>query len=491
MNTQTHMKATQQHALVIGGSMAGLLAARVLADHYTQVTIVDRDIFPEQPEHRKGVPQSHHAHALLPRGRMIIEQLFPGIIEALKADGALYDFTGAGIVIVSPAGTLPAMQGSGEFLAFSRFLLEWHVRDRLATRPNIRLISNHDVTELLTNADHSRVTGVQVRERGPQGQIESLAADLVVDASGRNSKTPEWLTRLGYAKTPEEVINSGLGYASRFYEKPANFPTEWMNLIVNGRAPHNPRAGLILAIENNRWHVTLGGVAGLHPETDEESFLQFARELADPSIYEALRIAKPVSPIRAYRTPENRLRHFEKLERWPTGFIVTGDAVCAFNPIYGQGMTVSALDALTLQDCLQEQQQISHTNFEQHFQRQLAKTVAAPWLIASGEDLRWSGVHMQGAHVPLTLGLQHRYLDLVLQAATTDMQLSMLYQAVIGMLAPPEALAQPRIITHVLWSTIKRNLGRATRQNTTALSTEALAYLRALPRYQATGSLSL
>src|SRR5262245_34899626 len=471
-----------QHAIIIGGSIAGLLAARVLADYVDQVTVIDRDTFPALPMHRNGVPQSHHAHALLGRGQLILTQLFPGLLDDLRADGALAMRNAVPIVIVSPAGMLPSQRMPDEFMAFSRVLLEWHVRRHMQTRPEVRFLEDREVTGLLASVDGSQVVGARAQRRGTEDVPEQLRADLVVDASGRFSKAPVWLDALGYAAPPEEVITSGLGYASRFYQKPDNFPGEWQGIIINGRPPHNPRAGLILPIENGGWHVTMGGFANNPPPTDEDGFLQWARDLADPSIYEAIRAARPLGPIRGYRTPENRLRHFERLRRLPGGFIVTGDAVCAFNPIYGQGMTVSAIDALVLDACLKQERGDFSPDFARRFQLALAAAVADPWLISTGEDLRWPGIQLSGARPRPGTGLLHRYMDLVLQQATEDVVVTGAYLAVISMFAPPQSLVQPRLLLRVLGGALRRATHRSPNAESAArlaLSPEAIAELRA------------
>lgn len=476
-------KSTNRHALVIGGSMAGLFAARVLADYFDTVTIVDRDIFPATPDHRKGVPQSYHAHGLLGTAYPILEQLFPGILGDLVADGATTTANKAPLAIVSPKGLLPLPEKAELLINFSRPLLEWHVRDHVSKRPEVRIITNTEVTGLLATQDRTRVIGVQMRERGQEGRTSTLHADLIVDASGRHSRTPQWLVELGYEAVPVETINSGLRYASRFYAKPEQFSAEWQSLIVNGNPPHG-HAGLILAVDHERWHVTLGSMAGGTAPTDEESFLERARTLSDPSIYEALRVARPLTPIRGHATPENHLHHFERLQRWPAGFIVTGDAVCAFNPIYGQGMTVSALDAMTLGRCLQEQQHSPGANFEQHFQQQLARTVADAWLIATNQDLRWPGVKLSGARPRPGLRLLHGYMDLVLYSAIVDPAIAQAYFNVLMLANPPRSLVQPRMVARVLAvagkRAVKHLLGRDEGSGF-ALSPEALATLRAIP----------
>jgi hypothetical protein len=225
-------------------------------------------------------------------------------------------------------------------------------------------------------------------------------------------------------------------------------------------------------------------MAGNIPPIDEEGFMRWARDLPDPTIYESLRIAQPLTPIRGYGTTENHLRHFERMYRWPTGFIVTGDAVCAFNPIYGQGMTVTAMDAITLQRCLQEQQHSPREDFEQQFQQRLARTIAPAWLVATNQDLRWSTVRLRGARHNPGLRLLHRYLDMVLSNAVVDPKLANAYFNVLILAAPPSALVRPRMVVHVLAVALKRTAKRllGSREDSgLALSSEALANLRARP----------
>ncbi|WP_232667017.1 FAD-dependent oxidoreductase [Pseudonocardia sp. TRM90224] len=471
-----------RHAVVIGSGMAGLLAARVATEHFEQVTVIDRDRFPERPDHRKGTPQSHHAHGLLPRGHEIVHGLFPGIGDDLRAAGATVA-KGVGAVVVSPAGPLPALPSPGEFVMFSRFLLEWTIRRRLAALPQVRFLQGADVVGL--EADGAGVSGVRLRHRGDADGPDVVPADLVIDCSGRSSKAPDWLRELGCGDVPEDVVNTGLSYASRFFERPAGFPDEWLSVLINGRSPDNPRAGLLLCVENNLWHVTVGQVLGdrLPAEgagaPDDAAFLRMAGELADPTIYEAIRVAKPVSPIRGYRTPTNRLRRFEKLKRMPTGFVVTGDAACAFNPIYGQGMTVAAMDALVLAEALRRSEGGRSADFAQAFQADLAKNVAAPWFVATSEDLRWADVRMTGARLGLVAPIGRRYMDLLLRAAVHDPELTAVYLGIIFMLAPPKSAVAPWIIARIVRSLFSRRLRQPLQEY--ALSAEGLAAVRKLP----------
>lgn len=446
-------ETARDHAVVIGGSMGGLLAARVLAEHFNQVTVLDRDVFPDVPEHRTGVPQSRHAHGILVRGQQIIAELFPSIMQDLRDAGAT---TQGSLAIVSPAGKLPLYEMDFDGAWVSRVLLEHHVRERLKVVHNVKLVSQVEATELIATPDKRRVVGVQVRYRDGQGKPEQHDADLVVDVSGRTSKAPEWLEALGYDAPLEETINSGLGYASRFYRKPHDFPAEWAGLLINGQPPHTPRAGLILPIEHDGWHVTVAGFAGHYPPTDEAGFLAWAAALPDPSLYEAIRVAEPLTPIRGYRTPTNRLRRFETLSRRPSGFIVMGDAVCAFNPIYGQGISTRALETLALQRVLQGTPDTTSEHFARRVQKAVAKVVAAPWLIATGEDLRWPGVQLNGADAGFGTRFIHRYSDLFLKQALHDETLSTTYQRMINMLESPAALMKPSAVARVLVGALRR-----------------------------------
>lgn len=479
---QHHRPATHlgTHAIVIGGSITGLLAARVLADVYTRVTVIERDQEPATATHRRGAPQSHHAHVLLARGKAILEVLFPTLLDDLRDGGAIIGDGGTLTVFVTPQGKLPHAQMHHEVIGVSRVVLEWHIRRLVTALPNVAIHYHHDVHALLSTPDHTRVTGVQLTTRLSGIALEKQAADLIVDASGRHSKLPEWLAALGYPAPPEELITSSLGYASRVYARPADFPATWEAVNITARPPHNPRAAVLLPIEGKRWHVTLGGVAGNHPPTDEAGFLQWARDLPDPSIYEALRVAEPMTPIRGYRTPVNRFRHFERLARWPEGLVALGDSVCAFNPIFGQGMSVSALGAETLAMTLRQQVSPRTPGFERRFQTALAHVIRAPWLIATAQDLRWNEVLLNKRRPNLWMQTLHWYLDQVTACACNDPQTARALLDVLNLLVGPHTLATPRIVARVLVRTLGGDVIRHAGEPF-ALSAAALAQLRQRP----------
>lgn len=489
------MGQDRRHAIVIGSGIGGLVATRVLTDHFDQVSMLDRDEFPSAPDHRPGAPQSRHLHGLQPRGAAILYELFPRLYEELLADGATPVDGFDRVKIVTPAGRLP-LTGRTEkpALFFSRFHLEWRLRERLEADDRVLLCPGTKVVGLSTeavggSATGNEVRGVRVRRRGRHGfadadRDEVIDADLVVDAGGRSSRAAEWLDELGHGSAMEETLSSELSYASRFYARPEGFPDDFSLVIVNGRPPDIPRSGLVQDIENGQWHVTLGGLAGLAVPTDEEGFRQWAAGLADPSVHEAIRVARPLTPIRGWRTPTSRWRHFERMPSWPTGLVVLGDAVCALNPIYGQGMTVAAMEGIVLRDCLREGAGARQAGFERTFQRRLARTVAGPWLVASSEDLRWPSVHLSGARPPRGLRVLRAYLDRVLHAAVRDQVLAERYFAVVAMTALPRSLFAPRVIARLIRHALSRAIpprDGAREPDRFALSPESLAVVRAMP----------
>lgn len=431
------------HAVVIGGSMAGLLAARVLADHFDQVTILERDRYGDGPVARKGAPQARHAHVLLKRGQDIVEQLFPGLSEELAAAAPQVD-AAEDIAWLTPAGWSVRCHSGINLLSASRDLLEWAVRRRVAAVSGIHFMQEVDVTGLATDDGEKRVTGVSIRRRDDR-RAERLSADLVVDASGRGSHAPAWLEALGYSRPAETVVNSFLGYASRLYRCPADFAANWKALYLQGKAPDGNRGGLILPIEGNRWIVTLSGRGGDYPPTDEARFIDFAHSLPSPELHDAIKDAEPLSPISGFRATENRLRHFEKLPRWPEGFVALGDAACAFNPVYGQGMTTAALGAVTLGDCLRRHGHRS-AKLARKFQQRLAQVIAIPWMLATSDDCRYPDT--VGAKPGWMTRLRHRFVDRFIELTTRSAVARIMFLKVIHLLKPPASLFRPGI----LWS---------------------------------------
>jgi 2-polyprenyl-6-methoxyphenol hydroxylase-like FAD-dependent oxidoreductase len=430
------------HAVVLGASMAGLLAARVLADAYGQVTVIDRDELPKASTHRRGVPHGRHAHALLARGQQALEELFPGLTAELIAQGVpTGDLLANGRWYVS--GHRLRQQPIGLVsLCVSRPLLEGYVRARVRALPNVAFLDSCDIVGLAATPDGRRVTGARVLRRADGGAKELLGADLVVDATGRGSRTPIWLQALGYERPDEEQVRVGLGYTTRTYRLPPD-ALDGDLAVLDATTPEHPRGGALLRLEGDRWMVTLAGMLGDHPPTDPDGFLDFARSLRFPDIYQTVRDAEPLDDPVPFRFPASVRHRYERLDRFPDGLLVMGDAVCSFNPIYGQGMSVAALEALTLRRHLQRGAEPQ----PRHFFGDLTRVVNVPWDIAVGGDLAVPGV--QGRRT-LKVRLVNAYIARLHAAAAHDAHLASAFVRVAGLIAPPQSLLRPSIAVRVL-----------------------------------------
>jgi 2-polyprenyl-6-methoxyphenol hydroxylase-like FAD-dependent oxidoreductase len=449
-------------AVVLGASMAGLLAARVLAEAYAQVTVIDRDELPEASTHRRGVPHGRHAHALLARGQQALEELFPGLTAELVAQGVpTGDLLANGRWYVSGHRLRQAPIGLVT-LSASRPLLEGYVRARVRALPNLRFLEGCDIVGLAATPDGRRITGARVLRQGDgSAKEEVLAADLVVDATGRGSRTPIWLHALGYARPDAEQVRVGLGYATRTYRLPPD-ALDGDLAVLDAPTPQHPRGGALLRLEGDRWMVTLAGMLGDHPPTDPDGFLDFARSLRFPDIYQTIRDAQPLDDPVGFRFPASVRHRYERLDRFPDGLLVMGDAVCSFNPIYGQGMSVAALEALTLRRYLERGAEPQ----PRRWFRDLARVVDVPWDIAVGGDLAVPGV--QGRRTP-KVRLVNAYIARLHAAAAHDASLASAFVRVAGLVAPPQTLLRPSIAVRVLWASRHPATGTAASSNRDAV----------------------
>ncbi|HEY9657777.1 MAG TPA: hypothetical protein V6C65_04875 [Allocoleopsis sp.] len=431
-------------AVVIGASITGLLAARILSDFFDSVIVVDSDHLPAATAARRGVPQSVQPHVLFAKGYRILQDLFPGIEQDLSAAGALsidwareFDHFGEGGWNRHTAAPSDIVS-----VTCSRPLLEGVIRQRVATLPSVQFLPQHRVTGLLTGAEHHQVSGITLQSRSDVG-IKQLSAALVVDASGRRSAAPQWFEQLGWRPPAETIINPFLGYATRRYRVPADVQTNWKVLLISQQPPHQKRLGYLAAIESGEWIATLGGYGQDFPPTNEAGFLAFAQTLASPDFYQLIKMAEPVSPIYAYRTTANRLRHYEQV-LMPQGFVALGDAVCALCPVYGQGMTVAALSSLVLQNWLQQARQKATPSLDStQFQKQLAQSNALHWMLATGQDSRFPTT--TGRTESGWLGkMMGWYMQQVIQAPSIDETLHLQFVAVTQALQSPFTLYHPR-----------------------------------------------
>lgn len=429
-------------AIVLGASMSGLLAARALSGQFEHVTVVERDVLPQGDEVRKGVPQSGHAHGLLASGYRVMDEYFPGMMDELEALGAPRGDV-VGDFLWFQYGRWKLRHDSGlRGITVSRPCLEAAIRRRVKALRNVRFLEGADGVRPTFDAASARVTGLIVRPRDHTIQ-ETLDAELVVDASGRGSSSPKWLEEWGFGRPEEISVKINVGYATRTFERrPGDFFNS-VGGIISGTPPASTRYGAVLAAEGNRWVVTLVGTVGDYPPTKEEAWVAFAASLPVSAVHELVTSARPLTEIVSYRFPANQRRLYERMKRFPSGYLVMGDALCSFNPIYGQGMSVAATQAKALDESLT----MGLDDLWRRFYARASKIVDIPWVIATGEDLRFPQV--EGPRPPGSR-MVNRYLERVHAVASEDPAVCRKFFHVLNLLAPPPSLMSPGVAWRVL-----------------------------------------
>jgi 2-polyprenyl-6-methoxyphenol hydroxylase-like FAD-dependent oxidoreductase len=430
--------------------MAGLLAARVLADHFETVTVVERDTLHDIAETRRGVPQGRHLHGLLMRGAQALEELLPAILDELVADGAPY-FDGSDLSQLSFCmnGHLAVRSGSsGNIQSYtpSRPLLECHVRRRVRAIDNISVLDGHDVVDVIATPQRDRVIGVNVACRNG-GEPSELRSDLVVDATGRGARTPAMLQGMGYPRPVEDRVAVNLKYSSQLLRLPPDALKE-IGFIVSP-VPGRPTGFALARLEHDSWMVLVFGMAGNDPPDSFAGMCDFAEPFAPAHAMAALRSATPLGDPAQHRFPSSRWYRYDGAQRLPEGLIAVGDAVCSFNPIYAQGMTVAALEALVLRDCLSR----GTADLPRRFFRASAKPIRQAWQQATGGDL--SLPEIEGLP-PLSTRLLNPYLDRILTAAESDISVFEQFIRVAWLVDPPARLLRPAMIARAITAKRRR-----------------------------------
>ncbi|WP_404959629.1 NAD(P)/FAD-dependent oxidoreductase [Streptomyces sp. 147326] len=425
-----------RRVVVIGGSMAGMLAAAAVKDHVGSVEIIEAHGLPAGPDPRTGVPQAVHIHWLQTGGAEAIEALLPGSTGLLLAAGAHRIPVTTNMVIHSPEGWYRRWERATHYvITASRDLTDFVVREQVLKDSRVRVRTQSRVVGLL--GDRSTVTGVRVQ--ADDGTEAELRADLIIDACGRATRMPQWLNGLGITGLAEERIDSGLAYASRIYRAPV--PTRGWPVVgvqADPSLPHPGKAGGILPIEGDRWHVSLMGAPGGRPTRDAEAFEPFARTLRHPVIADLLKHAEPLTDVSVTRSTENRRYYYERLRPWPEGLVALGDSVAAFNPVYAQGMSVAALGALALRDLLSTG---AGPGLARRAQRAIARPVDAAWALSVGQDIHFPTT--RGKRPNLADRLLHRYVSRLSRTATGSFHAATALTDVLSLQAQPPSLVKP------------------------------------------------
>lgn len=435
-------KVSGDRAVVLGGSMAGLLAARVLCETYNEVIVVERDELPDGAAPRRGVPQGRHIHGLIGRGQEALDELFPGFTTDLVARGVpTVDQLGDARLYFS-GHRLKQARGGGVVVSASRPCLEGYVRERVRSLPGVTFADRRDVLGLAATSDHGRVTGARMIGRTDSSTEETLDADFVIDATGRGSRTPRWLESLGYARPTEDKIVADIAYATAILRpRPGALGND--RAIIMPPTPGHARGGALAAIEGDRHILTLMGFLGDRPPTTRDGFLDYARSLQFPDIYDAVRDGEFLDGPVAHRFPASVRRRYERLARFPDGLIVLGDALCSLNPIYGQGMGVAAIESLTLRRHFAG----GREPCPRRVLHDMARAIDAPWDMAAGGDLAFPGVQGE-RNAKVRLG--SAYIPRLHAAAAHDARLGAAFLRVGALLDRPEMLFRPDIVLRVL-----------------------------------------
>ncbi len=432
-------------ACVMGGSIAGLFAARVLSDRARQVVIVEPDDVSGGSRTRPGVPQDQQVHTLLPAGRLWVERWIPGVTQEAQDHGAS---------LCGPDKSLTAFNGipqapggvDHQLLAIGRPLLEAIIRARVTALPNVSVLRARATGLRYTDG---AVDGVHFVKSAPGEQAESptsvLAADFVVDAMGRSSRLPNWLKQDGYDQPRLERLEAPINYATALFERPEKFADlETAAVLQLFTPPHTPGevAGAAAnAIEGQQWLVMLVGYGDARPGRTMDEFREVCAKL--PSVFPEATSGAVTRQVVTYRQAESRRRHFAEATRLPARLVGVGDAVASFNPSYGQGMSSAALHASCLSSYLDDDPDFEAAATD--FFRLQQVVVDAAWGVSAGGDAARLD-EAKGADVPEDIARQRWAMEQITRATLVDGDVTRAFNNVSYMLRHPATLADPAVL---------------------------------------------
>ena len=436
-----------RQAVVVGAGMAGLPAARALADYFEHVVVLERDALPPKAAQRMGTPQAWHTHALLGGGQQALGQLFPGFEQDLASAGAVPFTVGLDVRLERPGyDPFPARDLGWVAYAMSRPLVEFLLRRRTEQHANVTIREHCRARDLMASREGGAVSAI--RFENSHGRSETLAADLVVEASGRGNLTFGFLESIGRPRPEETTIGVDITYATGVFAVPDDAPADWSGVMTFDSPDRGGLGGILLPLEGNRWIVTLAGRHGAKPPDDKDGFLACAQHLRTATIYNAIKKAEQLRKIARFGFPASVRRHFDQLEEFPRGLLPLGDSICRFNPVYGQGMSVAAQEASLLHGLLQRRANESDalTGLASAFFSEAATLIETPWALAAVPDL--AHPKAEGER-PKDLEQRLEFSEALNQLAAEDPAVHKLLFEVLHLLKPRSALNEPDLVERV------------------------------------------
>jgi 2-polyprenyl-6-methoxyphenol hydroxylase-like FAD-dependent oxidoreductase len=436
-----------RRAVVIGAGMAGLPAARALADYFEHVVVLERDALPLDASYRAGTPQARHTHALLGGGLRAFTELFPGFERDLAGAGAVPLKVGLDLRLERPGyDPFPARDIDVVAYAMSRPLIEHTVRRRVKQHANIIIREHCRAQEIVAAPNGVAVSAIRF-ENG-DGKSETLSTDLVVEASGRGNLTLGFLGSIGRPKPEETIIGVDIVYATAVFAVPDNALIGWKAVMTFDSPARGGLAAVMVPLEGNRWIVTLVGRHGDNPPGDLDGFLGYAQQLRTPTIYDVIKGAEQLGEIARFGFPASVWRHFERIENFPHGLLPLGDSICRFNPVYGQGMSMAAQEACLLHELLKEHSDEGDpfAGLASAFFARAASLIDTPWALAAVPDL--ADPKTEGQR-PKDLAQTLGFSEALNRLAAEDPAVRKLLFEVLHLLKPGSALNDPDLVERV------------------------------------------
>lgn len=435
-----------RQAVVIGAGIAGLTAARAACESFEHVVILERDALADGPADRTGTPQGRHVHVVLAGGEQALEHLFPGFPAELGGAGAVSLRVGVDLVAEVPGyDPFPRRDLGWDNYWMSRALIESAIRARVRALPNVAIRERCRVEDVVVSADRSRVEGIRVTDHG--GATETIGSDLVIDASGQGLLTLRLLESIGVPAPRETTIGIDQAYSTALFAIPETPPGDWKGVFCLPDTPRSSRGALLAPLEGQRWILTLGGRGAERPPTDVDGYMAFVADLRTPTIHHAIGGAKRLTDVASYRFRESRLRHFEEYERFPAGLLPIGDAICRFNPIYGQGMSVAAQEAVALQRVLAARGADGLDAIASPFFAEAQALIETPWASAALPDLAYPDARGER---PKDFAQRLQFSAALRALAASDPDVHKLTNEVQHLLKPRSVYRHPDLVKRVL-----------------------------------------